>query len=129
MAVSKMTTRVVYFGLILTTVCLSRCVADARMSPWLGQIPLAQQSPPSPASVGNPAPDVQQLRLEEQRTHLASNERQKRLQTDTDKLLALATELKQEVDKSSKDELSVTALKKATQIEKLAHDIRDKLKE
>jgi hypothetical protein len=47
---------------------------------------------------------------------------------DADKLLALATELKADVDKATKNETSVTAFQKANEIEKLAHDVKERLR-
>jgi len=54
--------------------------------------------------------------------------RQKQMTEDTAKLLQLATELKAEMDKSSKDTLSMNVVRKAEQIEKLAHAVREKMK-
>ena len=54
--------------------------------------------------------------------------RQQQLADDTAKLLALATELKAEMDKTSKDTLNMNYVRKAEQIEKLAHQLRDKMK-
>jgi len=54
--------------------------------------------------------------------------RQQQLADDTAKLLALATELKAEMDKTSKDTLNMSYVRKAEQIEKLAHQLRDKMK-
>jgi len=53
---------------------------------------------------------------------------QKRLVADTDKLLALATDLKAQVDKSTKDTLSVDVIKKAEEIEKLARSVKERMK-
>jgi hypothetical protein len=53
---------------------------------------------------------------------------QKRLADDTAKLLTLANELKAELDKSSKDTLSLSVIRKAEQVEKLAHKVRDEMK-
>ncbi|HEY6375894.1 MAG TPA: hypothetical protein VIX90_10265, partial [Edaphobacter sp.] len=50
-------------------------------------------------------------------------EKQKKLAADTDKLLAMATALKQQVDKTNKDVLSVDVIKKAEEIEKLARSL------
>jgi len=55
-------------------------------------------------------------------------DRQKQLQRDTDKLLSLAKELKEEVDKSNKDTLSVDVVKKAGEIEKLAKSVKDRMR-
>lgn len=53
---------------------------------------------------------------------------QKQLADDTAKLLTLANELKAELDKSSKNTLSLSVIKKAEQVEKLAHKVRDEMK-
>lgn len=55
-------------------------------------------------------------------------ERQQEIKKDTDKLLQLATELKQSVDKSTENTLSLDVIKKAEQIEKLAKTVKDKMK-
>lgn len=55
-------------------------------------------------------------------------DRQKHLVQDTDKLLALAKELKEEVDKSNQDTLSVDVVKKAGEIEKLAKSVKDRMR-
>ncbi len=58
----------------------------------------------------------------------ANLQRQASLKADTDKLLKLAEELKDSVDKSNENVLSVDVLKKAEEIEKLAHSVKDKMK-
>ena len=57
-----------------------------------------------------------------------AEQRHKRMMADADKLLQLATELKEDVDKSTKNEMSVTAVKEAAEIEKLAHDVKERMK-
>ncbi len=54
--------------------------------------------------------------------------RQQEIKKDTDKLLELATELKEYVDKTNSDILSMDVIKKAEQIEKLAKSVREKMK-
>ena len=44
---------------------------------------------------------------------MRNEDRQKRLVEDTQKLLTLANQLKEEVGKSSKDTMSITVIKKA----------------
>jgi hypothetical protein len=56
-------------------------------------------------------------------------ERQLALRRDTEKLLSLAAELKQNVDKTSPSVLSMDVIKKAQEIEKLAKSVKDKMKE
>lgn len=57
-----------------------------------------------------------------------NEKRQKDLKTDTDKLLQLATELKEYVDKTDEHTLSFSVIKKAEEIEKLAHTVKEKMK-
>lgn len=57
-----------------------------------------------------------------------SKQRYEELRRDTDKLLQLATELKLQVDKSGEHTLSLDAMRKAQEIEKLAHSVREKMK-
>ncbi len=56
-------------------------------------------------------------------------ERQLALRRDTEKLLSLAAELKQNVDKTSPNILSMDVIKKAQEIEKLAKSVKDKMKD
>ncbi len=65
---------------------------------------------------------------EAQRTKAIANDRQKRIVDDTAKLLQLATELKSAVDKTTKDQLSLDVIRKADEIEKLAHDVKQRMR-
>lgn len=67
--------------------------------------------------------------MDEKREKAMNMERYKRIKSDTDKLLDLATQLKQYVDKTNENVLSVNVINKADQIEKLAKSIREKMKE
>jgi hypothetical protein len=69
--------------------------------------------------------EVQQHKSMEKKYNL---QRQQDIQKDTEKLLELATELKQAVDKSNENTLSLDVIKKAEQIEKLAKQVKDKMK-
>lgn len=91
----------------------------------------AQQQQPSrrgtdmpPIGPGEPVPP----QIQEQQARSRNNDRQKRLVDDTNKLLVLATELKQDVDKTNKDVMSVDVIKKADEIEKLAHSVKERMK-
>lgn len=57
----------------------------------------------------------------------ANAERKKEIAADTAKLLKLATELKAEVDKTNKDTLNLKVVRKADEIEKLAHGVKEKM--
>jgi len=81
--------------------------------PWANQMPNMSQ------------PDIIR-HMEQQRMRI--NERQKRLEADTEKLVALTTALKEQVDDSNKNILSVDMIKKAEEIEKLAHSVKERIK-
>lgn len=66
--------------------------------------------------------------MREQMEKARNQDRQKQLVEDTQKLLTLATELKTDVDKTNKDTLSVDVIRKADEIEKLAHSVKEKMK-
>jgi hypothetical protein len=81
-------------------------------------------------------PDAnQQMEMREQQqkdasdNYVAANqERKKQISDDSAKLLKLATELKTEVDKTTKDTLSLGVIRKADEIEKLARSVKEKMK-
>jgi hypothetical protein len=83
-----------------------------------------------PASQQPPGRVADELELQRQREiqKKENAKRQQEIRNDTEKLLDLATELKHYVDKSNENTLSVDVIKKAEQIEKLAHAIKEKMK-
>lgn len=80
--------------------------------PAAGATPLAVPS----AQSGMPSADV------------LNAERRNQIAADSAKLLQLATELKAAVDRTDKDTLSLTVIRKADAIEKLAHAVKEKMK-
>jgi hypothetical protein len=88
---------------------------------------------PLPADV-EPVPDAnEQMRMHErqakQQNYAQANaERKKQIAQDTANLLKLATDLKAEVEKTNKDTLSLTVIRKADEIERLAHSVKEKMK-
>jgi hypothetical protein len=101
------------------------------------QSPLSNP-PPRPSGITLPAanriPDANdQMEMREQQTktqnYAAANaERKKQISDDTTRLLRLAGELKTEVDKTSKDTLSLDVIRRADEIERLAHIVKEKMK-
>lgn len=65
--------------------------------------------------------------MEAKRMKFVAEDRHKHMAADAAKLLELASEIKTEVDKTTNDELSLTVIKKATEMEKLSHDIRTRM--
>ena len=101
-------------------------IAAAQIQQQQGQMPTISQ-PPSFGEPPNPSDPM--ARQQQQRMEKARNaDRQKQLEEDTDKLLTLAKELKEEVDKSNKDTLSIDVVKKAVAIEKLAKSVKDRMR-
>ena len=70
----------------------------------------------------NQSPTEEQV--ERDRVRALNKERQQKLKQDTDKLLQLATELKEYVDKTNENIMSVDVIKKTDEIEKLAKSVR-----
>jgi|SRR5579863_2145645 len=98
-----------------------------------GATATSQSGPPTPHQSGiNPPPiaddDDARERLAHDLEKKAAKERIAALKNDTDKLLKLSTELKQYVDKSDENVLSLDVVKKAEEIEKLARSVKEKMK-
>ncbi len=73
--------------------------------------------------------DETEQRMERERVRHMNKERQQKIKRDTDQLLELATQLKQYVDKSNENVLSLEVVRKAEEIEKLARQVREKMKQ
>lgn len=83
---------------------------------------------PSPGRQQPPAEDEGTAKMRRDMAKKANTERHEELKRDTDRLLELAQQLKENVDKSSENTLSLDVVKKAEEIEKLAHSVREKMK-
>jgi len=89
--------------------------------PPIAQIPDASgQTPPAPGELPAPPRSDPKVQLKED---------QKILRRDVDRLLDMARDLKEESDKTPEtDVLSLSLVKKAEDIEKLARQIRDRIR-
>lgn len=94
------------------------------------QQPYPSQAPPHIGDTNPPASDDEDARsrLTKEMAKKAAKERVAALKHDTDRLLKLSVELKESVDKSDENVLSVDVIKKAEEIEKLAHSVKEKMK-
>jgi hypothetical protein len=72
--------------------------------------------------------DGPRAKMERDMAKKANQARQADLKRDTEKLLKLATELKESVDKTTESTLSLDVIKKTEEIEKLARSVKDKMK-
>jgi hypothetical protein len=102
-------------GFLFSFVCLAQ-QTNTPLPPLRGQAPV------------NTEPDETQQRLAREMAKKANLERQATLKSDTEKLVKLTAELKAYVDKSNENVLSLEVLKKADEIEKLAHNVKEKMK-
>jgi hypothetical protein len=102
--------------------------------PILAQGPTPAGPPLPPAAYTMPnidLPDISnrpQTRIERQAQIQMERDRQLALKRETDQLLEMASDLKQDMDKTSPSILSLDLLKKTEKIEKLAKSIREKMK-
>lgn len=86
------------------------------------------QAPGPPAMPGEHQPPPVPEEIQKEMAKKANEERQAQLKRDTENLFKLATELKQYVDKTNENTLSINVIKKADEIEKLAHSVKEKMK-
>jgi hypothetical protein len=123
---------------MLRTVAIATILLTGTAGVLSGQQGGIGQTPPTPMSgrgnVGFPPVDGRDRsldplnpRMEEQQTRTRNNERQRKLVADTDRLLALATSLKQQVE-GNKDAPAVDMVKRAEEIERLAKSVKDRMK-
>jgi hypothetical protein len=98
--------------------------------PMHGQNPSVPSPPqlPLPSDQSIPGDNQMRSKLERDMAKKANQERQLALKRDTEKLLKLSTELKEYVDKTNENMLSLDVVKKAEEIEKLAHSVKTKMK-
>jgi len=109
-------------------------IATAGQQPLPPGAPIPQRQPLILTTGGNrlPDPNAQKAMSDQQakqKSYAAVNvERKKQIADDSAHLLKLAIDLKAEVDKTTKDTLSLTVIRKADEIERLAHSVKEKMK-
>ena len=117
--------KLLLLSLLLWIAVPSRIVGqNAPPSPNLGGPPFSREDPSQEKS----RDDEDTEKLKKAMEKKLNEERQAQLKRDTDKLLQLSTELKQYVDKTNENVMSVDVIKKAGEIEKLAHSVKEKMK-
>ncbi len=111
----------------LVIVSLSLLFFTLALPSWASARTPAQSSQPrDPLAI--PEDPARRAEQEKEMAKKANQERQAQLRRDTEHLLRLSSELKQYVDKSSENTLSLEVIKKAEEIEKLAHSVKEKMK-
>lgn len=89
-------------------------------TPGSGNSPLGRNDPMSPDPLNN--------RMEQQQIRSRNSDRQKRLVSDTDRLVILVKQLKEEVETPDKPLEPNDVQKRAEEIEKLAKSVKDRMK-
>jgi hypothetical protein len=95
--------------------------------PQMNQPQIQRIAAASESEMGNTWVEPHQ-QLQRELVTRAVLERQAELKRDTEKLVALVAELKQNVDKTNTNILSMDVIKKAQEIQKLAKSVQDKMK-
>jgi len=118
---------------VRSKLCVSALVLCLLPVSNMAQNPVPQQPQQPPTARGDiaiPPGDADEMRerIEHDMEKKAAKERVASLKSDTDKLLKLSIELKQYVDKSDENVLSLNVIKKADEIEKLAKSVKDKMR-
>jgi hypothetical protein len=96
-----------------------------------GQFPPARTVPPMDPSqqVEMQSQQAEQQKQDDERKRKELNlQRRKQISEESAMLVQLSTELKAEVDKTDKDTLSLAVIRKAQDIEKLAHAVKENMK-
>ena len=76
-----------------------------------------------------PPADSQAKDAKQQKISAAESERKRQISDESTQLLAMAEALKVEVDKTTKDTLSLNVIRKADEIERLAKTVKEKMKQ
>ncbi len=88
----------------------------------------AQWLPPVRRPDANEQNEINQQKTQKENFEAANAARKKLITEESALLLKLATDLKTEVDKTNQDTLSLTVIRRADAIEKLAHDVKEKMR-
>jgi hypothetical protein len=122
------------FLLIVSLGAVRHCRAQDVHIPIPPAVPQSQdlRTPIPPAAIPGPAADDTPIPagddIQRQQAIAANTQRQAEIRRDTDKMLQLTAELKDYVQKAQRGVMSIDAIKKAEQIEKLAHGVKSKMK-
>ena len=126
--------RVAMIGVVLATACSVR-VSGGQMFP---QTPASKQGQQQmPGMPGRPGLGTNPADPDPMDPHRADSSKREVAEQLTGRsgwwrtrinCWSLATDLKAQVDKSTKDTLSVDVIKKAEEIEKLAHSVKERMK-
>ena len=98
---------------------------DTQPVPKMAQTASDVQATPNPAA----QPVANEAKPQAEQKTVLADDRKKQITSDSSQLLTMAIALKAEVDKTSKDTLSLDVIRKADQIEKLARSVKEKIRQ
>jgi hypothetical protein len=103
------------------------------LSPVVGQGLIQNSVPHLPPEMnripdGNRINDINESPARQQRFEAVNAARMKQMAEDAARLAKLAADLKIEVDEANKDTLSINSIRKADEIEKLARNVKEKMR-
>ena len=120
------------FVLVASSIAVLSSAQDVHI-PIPPAVPQAQDlhTPIPPSTVPGPGATTipEGNDIQRQQAIAANAQRQVEIRRDTDKMLQLTAELKDYLQKAEHGVMSVDAIKKAEQIEKLAHGVKSKMKQ
>ena len=109
------------FAVLALVLSLAGVCSNAQ--PPVPQAPASQAHPGKP-----PEPTPEEVRRDQKMKEELAKQRYQQMRRDTEQLVLLSNQLKRYVDTAGEHTLSVEVIKKAEEIEKLAHSIRTKMK-
>jgi hypothetical protein len=114
----------------LAVACAVLLPAHAQSRPSGTQTQVTEPSPGQGPLFANDSPnDPSQAHMLRSMEKERNSMRQQQIVDETNQLLDLAKQLKAAVDKSSKDQLSLSVVNTATEIEKLAKSVKEKMRD
>jgi hypothetical protein len=114
----------------LALACAALLPARAQSHPSGSQTQVSAPSPGQGPLFANDSPsDPTQAHIMRTMAQERNTIRQQQIVDETNQLLDLAKQLKAAVDKSSKDQLSLNVVNTATEIEKLAKSVKEKMRD
>lgn len=121
--------------MVIVNVCKGRVgvilTASLLLAAW-GGLASAQQKDSPQSQAQQPAADqkaVTDPAGKPAKAMTPAEARQAQLLADTERLYQLTQELKDEVNKSNKDTLSIPVIKKAEEVEKLARSLKERMRQ
>jgi hypothetical protein len=117
----RVSSLIIALGIAALSITLAASLVSAQQVHLPPAVSQSQSMGNIPVSVGSDAQRQQAL--------AANQQRQVEIRRDTEKMAELTQELKDYLQKSEQGVMSVDAIKKAEQIEKLAHSVKSKMKQ